>query len=773
MCGTLLSRDKFFIVLYRGKDFLPKALATALAARYERAQMMGDREERARLLSLPQRPKPTPTPPPQQDPGSDGDTENRPPAEDEEEEDKDNDSAGAEGQTQAEGERMQGSGEQQEEEEEESGAGRAVKAAEEEQQQQKEEEEGLDDITRGLGPKVASWDKPGLVPVDGDALCERPVAEYKQPFRLLPYGISGRLTNTEMTTLRRLARKMAAHFVIGPRPPAAGTVEEVEALRAKWQTWNTTVDGKARRAALEAARKLHEVRRIENKLNLVSGSACPGQAPAISEPCLALRARHTGPAAIFNGPLEAVAAELGFAGDALMQGFVVSIFLVGAFLGSIGGGTLADLVGRRRSFQLDAIPLVLGSVLSCVLELGLGWGLGGAGKRGVFDGVVENMHLHWKHRELVKVIAKENSLARASLIARQLEYESGGILSLELHILSLEDHMQELRAGLDKETAARVGKAGRVGELEIPNELQVADDEDAVLLSQMEDVQRAREERQAYKKRMQAERAALKRSALLGPVYRAPPLRAKERVLLRKEALLLSKAASFQVGRNNVVSGLARAIRVYFMNNALVKVGIKGRAHGTPVDEICRQLEEATGGVFVSREPAKIILYRGWPESQSTPGEIKVDEMPAVLAAAMLEEDEDPEEDDEDLAMYEELRSSLIGSKSEEEEEVEEEGEDDGDGEGWEDEYDDSDVVDVDADSALDDDKEEEEDSDYDEDEDGEGEWESGSESEGGGLISSNFSEGIMDKVERARMTTRTMRTATRVVRRILLTSEF
>nr|VDC72252.1 unnamed protein product [Brassica rapa] len=27
--------------------------------------------------------------------------------------------------------------------------------------------------------------------------------------------------------------------------------------------------------------------------------------------------------------------------------------------------------------------------------------------RGVFDGVIKNMHLHWKHRELVKLISKQ------------------------------------------------------------------------------------------------------------------------------------------------------------------------------------------------------------------------------------------------------------------------------------------------------------------------------------------------------------------------------
>lgn len=86
---------------------------------------------------------------------------------------------------------------------------------------------------------------------------------------------------------------------------------------------------------------------------------------------------------IFNGPLESVAAELGFAGDALMQGFVVSIFLVGAFLGSIAGGSLADLVGRRRTFQLDAIPLIAGSLLSAtassVEQMALGRFLVGIG----------------------------------------------------------------------------------------------------------------------------------------------------------------------------------------------------------------------------------------------------------------------------------------------------------------------------------------------------------------------------------------------------------
>lgn len=50
------------------------------------------------------------------------------------------------------------------------------------------------------------------------------------------------------------------------------------------------------------------------------------------------------------------------------------------------------------------------------------------GRRGVFDGTVENMHLHWKHRELVKIISNQRNIKAALQEARTLEAESGGIL---------------------------------------------------------------------------------------------------------------------------------------------------------------------------------------------------------------------------------------------------------------------------------------------------------------------------------------------------------
>lgn len=50
------------------------------------------------------------------------------------------------------------------------------------------------------------------------------------------------------------------------------------------------------------------------------------------------------------------------------------------------------------------------------------------GRREVFDGTIENMHLHWKYRELVKIMVERKTFAQVRHIALSLEAESGGVL---------------------------------------------------------------------------------------------------------------------------------------------------------------------------------------------------------------------------------------------------------------------------------------------------------------------------------------------------------
>lgn len=98
--------------------------------------------------------------------------------------------------------------------------------------------------------------------------------------------------------------------------------------------------------------------------------------------------------------------------------------------------------------------------------------------------------------------------------------------------------------------------------------------------------------------------------------FRAAPLSNRERLMLRKQALKMRKRPVLAVGRNNIVTGVARTIMTHFKKHPLAIVNIKGRAKGTSVQEIIFQLEQATGAVLVSREPNKVILYRGWGDGE-------------------------------------------------------------------------------------------------------------------------------------------------------------
>lgn len=50
------------------------------------------------------------------------------------------------------------------------------------------------------------------------------------------------------------------------------------------------------------------------------------------------------------------------------EGLVVSTCLGGAFIGSVFSGSIADGVGRRRAFQLCALPMILGASIRSVAQ---------------------------------------------------------------------------------------------------------------------------------------------------------------------------------------------------------------------------------------------------------------------------------------------------------------------------------------------------------------------------------------------------------------------
>ncbi|KAK9268781.1 hypothetical protein L1049_000544 [Liquidambar formosana] len=90
---------------------------------------------------------------------------------------------------------------------------------------------------------------------------------------------------------------------------------------------------------------------------------------------------------VVNEPLESISVDLGFSGNTLAEGLVVSTCLGGAFVGSLLSGWIADGIGRRRAFQLCALPMIIGASVSATtknlegmlfgrLLVGTGMGLG-------------------------------------------------------------------------------------------------------------------------------------------------------------------------------------------------------------------------------------------------------------------------------------------------------------------------------------------------------------------------------------------------------------
>jgi len=66
---------------------------------------------------------------------------------------------------------------------------------------------------------------------------------------------------------------------------------------------------------------------------------------------------------VVNAALEYLAVDIGIASSTVLQGFVVSITLAGAFAGSVVGGSLNDKFGRCKSFMIASVPLVIGGLM--------------------------------------------------------------------------------------------------------------------------------------------------------------------------------------------------------------------------------------------------------------------------------------------------------------------------------------------------------------------------------------------------------------------------
>ncbi|KAK9740587.1 hypothetical protein RND81_03G046400 [Saponaria officinalis] len=337
-------------------------------------------------------------------------------------------------------------------------------------------EDEIDELLSTLGPRYTDWpgDKP--LPIDADLLPSL-VLGYKPPFRLLPYGVRRSLGATEATALRRIARTLPPHFALGRSRQLEGLASAIVKL---WERSSIAKVALKRGVQLTTSEKMaEELKRLtggillsRNKDFLVFYRGKNFLSPDVTEVLLererlakALQdgeeqARIRASTSVLPSPeaeelvraagtlsetldadakwgkklddneatrmlreaeamrhvkvVKKLERKLGIAERKLMKA-EQALSKVEAFLTPADRQPDLEGITDEERFMFRKLGLRMKAFLLL-------------GRRGVFDGTVENMHLHWKYRELVKIIVKASDFEEVKKIALSLEAESGGVL---------------------------------------------------------------------------------------------------------------------------------------------------------------------------------------------------------------------------------------------------------------------------------------------------------------------------------------------------------
>lgn len=336
----------------------------------------------------------------------------------------------------------------------------------------------LNDLLDEIGPRFHDWTGCAPLPVDADLLPPL-VMGYRCPFRILPQGVKPCLSNKEMTEMRRLARTSPPHFALGRSRELQGLAVAMVKLWEKSAIAKIAIkrgveNTRNERMAEELKRLTRGVLVSRNKEYIVFYRGNDFMPPAVSE---ALRERQNEitevlqtkedqlretastrvtltsqvkpPKKLLAGTLaETIAASSRWAPEASS----IDVEELKRESASIKRAALIRDLDLRLLYakqklrkaekalakvqkDLDPSDLPTDSEIITEEERVLFRRIGLSmdpfllvGRREVYDGTIENMHLHWKHRELVKIIVRGKSLPQVKHIAISLEAESGGVL---------------------------------------------------------------------------------------------------------------------------------------------------------------------------------------------------------------------------------------------------------------------------------------------------------------------------------------------------------
>ncbi|MED6109773.1 Chloroplastic group IIA intron splicing facilitator CRS1 [Stylosanthes scabra] len=337
-------------------------------------------------------------------------------------------------------------------------------------------EDEVDKLLDTLGPRYTDWPGSEPLPVDADML-PATVPGYEPPFRVLPFGVRPTLGQREATALRRIARSLPPHFALGRNRQLQGLATAMIKL---WEKSSIAKVALKRGVQLTTSERMaEEIKKLtggvllsRNKYFLVFYR---GKNFLSAEVTQALKERERMAKAMQDEEEQArlrasslvlptinnseISAEAGTLGETLVAdakwGKTLDEHHKQKVMREIELLRHAKVVNKlernlflaeRKVMRAERALMKVESSLQpsepkpdpesitdeerfMFRKLGLRMkAFLLVGRRGVFDGTIENMHLHWKYRELVKIILKAKTFDQVKKIALALEAESGGLL---------------------------------------------------------------------------------------------------------------------------------------------------------------------------------------------------------------------------------------------------------------------------------------------------------------------------------------------------------
>ncbi|KAL2335608.1 hypothetical protein Fmac_016821 [Flemingia macrophylla] len=279
--------------------------------------------------------------------------------------------------------------------------------------------EDRDCLLAGLGPRFTDWWGCDPLPIDADLL-PAVVPGYRKPFRLLPYGVEPKLTADEMTTLKRLGRPLPCHFALGRNRKLQGLAAAIIKLWEKCEIVKIAVKRGVQNTSSKIMARELKLNKISTSLQYLTGGILLSRD---REFFVFYRGKDYLPAAVSS----AITQQRNILMYKLKAQNSPSVTVTP----DQKDGTIeCDSEVKGMNFHKDTKQRMLTKAEAAIKRTGIKLSMSSLysqGRRGVFDGTVENMHLHWKYRELVKIVCI-GSLEDAYQIALTLEAESGGIL---------------------------------------------------------------------------------------------------------------------------------------------------------------------------------------------------------------------------------------------------------------------------------------------------------------------------------------------------------